>query len=374
MDDERRGLPSASGLERLALCPGSLKLEQQCPEIESDAAAEGTLLHAVLAGERSASDLTDDQMWVVDRCREMEALVVEQLGFDGAEEMRERRLWDDDTEPTFSGKPDAIYLKNGPALCVDYKTGRGEVAAAEGNWQMRGLAFLTAINCCAVHAPVFVSVIQPRTANSITLAQYNYEDIERARNDIQHILTVAARDDAPRIPGESQCRHCRAKGICPEAREAAIESAQEATTAIVAPDMMTLPVLTGADYATLLPQIKFAEEIFKQIEQGARDYIAAGGTIPGYELKPGTSRREIVDAQAAYGAIGDMVTPEEFAGVCKVPIGKLEALYGDKAGLKGKRLKEAFGERLGDAIETKTSAPSLVRVDASKRLEAGDGA
>ncbi len=46
IEDERQGLPSASGMQRLFLCPGSWNAERKCPvDEESDDAALGTMLH-----------------------------------------------------------------------------------------------------------------------------------------------------------------------------------------------------------------------------------------------------------------------------------------------------------------------------------------
>ena len=49
--DERMGLPSASGINRVVLCPGSHKLEAKAIEPpESHWAARGTCIHGVMDG------------------------------------------------------------------------------------------------------------------------------------------------------------------------------------------------------------------------------------------------------------------------------------------------------------------------------------
>jgi hypothetical protein len=56
MDDERKGLPSASAFRRYELCPGSFQLEQEAKRLNqeahtgSEAARRGERIHAWLAG------------------------------------------------------------------------------------------------------------------------------------------------------------------------------------------------------------------------------------------------------------------------------------------------------------------------------------
>ena len=47
---ERKGLPSASGLEQLALCPESFVAQKAFPEVTSPAAERGNRIHAYLEG------------------------------------------------------------------------------------------------------------------------------------------------------------------------------------------------------------------------------------------------------------------------------------------------------------------------------------
>lgn len=362
MEDERRGVPSASGVVRVALCPGSWLLENQCPNTTSDAAESGTRIHAVLAGEIPASELSDDEQRVADRCHEMDERLPELIGFDGEfdADIRECRLWSDGDprRSGYSGKPDRIRISHsaGLILVTDYKTGYGDVPPAESNWQMRALASLAYriydIPC------VYVALIAPRTVDSLTICKYGRDDLLLAHRDISDKIELASNLDAPRIPGEEQCKYCRAKAICPEARAAALAITKYDAGA---GEAIAVPTLTAEQLAEALPQLDNAEKIIKAIRDQAKIFVAAGGAIPGYEEKPGVTRREIPDAQAAFAAVSDIITPEEYQTACSVSVAALEALYGAKAGLKGKALKSAFAERLGDALVSKQAAPSLVR-------------
>jgi hypothetical protein len=92
----------------------------------------------------------------------------------------------------------------------------------------------------------------------------------------------------------------------------------------------------------------------------------AGQTIPGFELKSKSGKRELKDILAAWAALKDELSLEEFLAACgPVSVSKLEeAVAGHaKRGEKSKR-KEALYERLTDMgiMETGRDVYYLARV------------
>ena len=76
IEDERQGLPSASGMQRLFLCPGSWNAERKCPvDEESDDAALGTMLHVHMEQGTMPEDPEDAE--AVAWCRETEISLCE---------------------------------------------------------------------------------------------------------------------------------------------------------------------------------------------------------------------------------------------------------------------------------------------------------
>jgi hypothetical protein len=92
----------------------------------------------------------------------------------------------------------------------------------------------------------------------------------------------------------------------------------------------------------------------------------AGQTIPGFEMKTKSGKREIRDTMAAYAALKDELSVEEFLAACgPVSMTKLEEAVAARAkrGEKSKR-KEALYERLTDMgiLETGRDVYYLARV------------
>lgn len=216
MTDVRRNKPSASGVERLSLCPGSWNLCQSLPPetaSESEDAASGTRIHAALCGENSER-LSDDDLTTFLACKDLEIQArMRVLGVEASETVtREKRLWLGDS---FSGQYDFLAISGNKAVLLDYKTGRGEVESAEGNLQLRALACLVAKEHPELDE-ITVGIIQPWASPQLSLCRYGRGDLLAAEMELLQILDCADDPDAKRIPGEKQCRWCRGKLNCKE--------------------------------------------------------------------------------------------------------------------------------------------------------------
>ena len=369
--DERRGIPSASGIERLVLCPGSWLLEQSMPPVEeaSRPALEGTMLHAVLAGGRGLEGLTDRQLWIVERCRALAEDLCEQLGFAGdgvdARRLVEERLWYnfDDGQPAFSGQMDVAIIEGRRGLVIDYKTGTGPVTPTWENYQMRSQAVLLARSFDL--SEVYVSIVQPMADQPVSVALYGPEDLRLAELEMLASLRIAHQESAERIVGDRQCRYCRAKGVCPEVQSHAMT--------LVSPEMLrttpgattgrpVLPELSAGELQELLPKIEIAESVIREVKRQAKVLLEREPeAINGFRLKPGSERRTVVDTQEAYSRLSDVISPERFAACCSLQIGKLEVAYREATGSSARSAREQLDAILGDALQRKQSEASIER-------------
>ena len=363
--DERRGLPSASALGRLAACPGSLAAEQAAPaeETSSPEADSGTAIHAVLAGETPARPLTEEETRIAEACDRL--LQETACGTYGPLEhadtlVREERLWlrAPDKTPLLSGKPDLVAIYGMRALIVDFKTGRAEVTNAASNLQLRALVTLVAANHIIREATVVI--IQPFSETGTTAARYEDDDIAAAREHVLQILSDAANPWAPRVPSPEACKYCRAKALCPEARELAV------TPPIPVPDYIQATelaaALTDAKLGAFLDHAAFAERVIDACRDEAKRRITAGQAVPGWALKPGRASETITDPQTVYDRFTFLGgNGEQFLECVTVGKTKLKDMVRALTTARGKALDAHLEAMLAGCTETKTSAPILTR-------------
>lgn len=361
--DERERLPSASGMERLALCPGSFLLEVQHGEkTTSDDAALGNRIHDWLAWRKV--QLTPDEQELSDACdAQANQLMMDWRGTGEApkvEIIREQRLWARDAdglERVWSGKPDFVAIvqrDNGTrsALVIDYKTGRGDVTQAAGNMQLRALAVLVAEEFSVTE--VRVAIAQP-LAGPPTVCDYTETDLAVSRVEIDAIVKRATTPGQERRPNPAACKWCSAKHACPEGRNLALAMAQP-----LAREGGVI-LLTPEEMAGFLHAARAAEAIIESVREKARRMLDGdANAIPGWRLKPGVARESITNPQLVFDRVAALGgTPEKFMAAVTVAKGKLESIVRELTGEKGKGLKARMDGILDGATETKHASPSL---------------
>jgi hypothetical protein len=358
---ERKNLPSASALHRYASCPGSFLLEQTFPEEESSPyAIAGNRIHAALAGEPVDSPLSDEEARIVESCQIQEAaLVSETLGDIGVETVRERRLWafDDDLNHRWSGKPDAVHLDraNGVAVVVDYKTGRGEVAHATGNLQLRALAVLVRQTWDV--STILVAIIQP-LAGPPSVCRYTDADLIQAESEVNGVMDLALTPGQPRNPSSDACKYCRAKASCPEAialvEAMPLQVSRDGHKILITPERM-------ADFLELVPAV---EAIIEAVKGRAKRLLEEDpNAVPGWTLKPGTARESITQPETVFGRFLEAGgKPEQFMPCVTLAKTKFKDAVRAATGEKGRALDQRIEGLLEGCTETKASAPSLVKL------------
>lgn len=314
--DVRRGKPSASGLERIALCPGSWKLESLCDEEpKSDAAAMGTRLHAHLENGTTPDDAEEAD--AVTWCRGTELKIVRHLFPSGARVMRECRWWSHADD--FSGQGDAVYTDGVTALVLDYKFGRGDVTEPARNWQLKSLAVL-AFEQLGVQN-VIVGILQPFVSRALpTLRQYSRTDFVGLRDSISAAIRATEEPNAPLHPGSKQCNYCKAAANCPALR-------------LTVRDVVNYSL---RDWQNFTPEVKrSAYDLARLAEKWTRSVIGrverdidAGREVAGLARGRDIQKFEITDIKRAFQILVESgVSADAFVSCCKLTLGDLDKVF-----------------------------------------------
>ena len=220
---------SPSSRHRWAKCPGSVREETKYPnDAAGPAALDGTRSHALLeyclktetdpmtlVGHVLLHDMGD---FIIDQSRADRVHVawehVQGLTYYTEERVDPSNLLGRDD---MGGTVDIIVMCDDVLEIIDYKDGMHPVSAVD-NAQMEQYAYGVLSKWVTSAKTLRMTIIQPKFAIRglpvISSHDVDKEDFLARKNII--IAQAASTDDpdAPLIPGEEQCRYCRAKGSC----------------------------------------------------------------------------------------------------------------------------------------------------------------
>ena len=371
MTDERAGLPSASGMERLKLCPGSWALEQQCPDPqETEEAASGTRIHDAWAGKLDQSELTWDEDQTLEFIRDLEEKALKAVFPDCTPDLivndDSRLLLTIDGVRRMSGRPDKVYSSNGSALILDAKTGRLDAPIAAENVQLRALATLLDQETGWTLHSITVGILAPWQSQRITLARYERHHLDAARQEILDIIAASKKPDAPRNPSLEACRYCKAKAVCPEARESAmtlpVAETPELPTATRTPEAFAA-MLTRDELGACLRRGKLFEKIYDAMKAEAKRRLESGEEVPGWILREGRETEVITDPQKVWEGFLELGgNSKDFMGCVRITKGDLKEKVRHITGTKGRGLDAQMALILDGATTTKKSAKQLEEV------------
>ncbi len=372
--DPRKGGTSASNAYPDLLCMGRHNAQKDLPEKPSDDADFGKRIHDALSQNgRDGQDLpalTLSEREVFDQCREIEKKALSQF-FDsqvvdavGNRVFREQRYWvkvpSGLNAQSFdhSGQADVVHRRGKRALILDYKTMPGSVAESPSNLQLRDLAVLV---CGALGLEeIGTAIVQPSVTRDPPICVYSRDTLLRAQDEMFERVRQSNRPDAPRIPGEVQCKYCKA------ARDGKCMEYQRWAGGIV---------LAASPLIDILPESWTPEQeaLFLDKEASARKWLdkcydfilqksVKSGAPPGYAVKDGNIRETITDPQAVFNRFVEIGGKAEgFMPCVTVGKGKLKDAVGQVTGLKGANLAKQLGDLLKGCVEEKQNAPSLMK-------------
>ena len=322
---------SPSKRSRWALCPGSIREEAKYPEQESgEAAVDGTHSHTLL--ETCIKSGMDAALYVgqslfdhegqfkvdADRAKRVQTAldyIAKRVKEEGTPFFIPKVLSETRVDPAhllgrndLSGTVDVQLECYDTLELIDYKDGMG-VVSAEGNLQLEQYAYgVLAGYKLPVNGPypfskVCMTIIQPKLAlrgmNPITSHTVTVADLLANMGTI--IVQAAATDkpDAPLVPGESQCKFCRAKGSCSALASNVMKEVGIMFQPVVTQTLDVAQQSADKDPSTMddsqIRQIMEAAPLMRQLLEGvekeALRRLEAGQTIVGLKLVNGRGSR-----------------------------------------------------------------------------------
>lgn len=365
---ERKGLPSASGAEKLYMCAGSFKAEQEAPDTEpTDEAIQGSEIAEALENDDFTA-LDEEGRNIAERLKALEIQAFEEWApKTGATSHpnREERLWvrGDDGAAIGSAKLDVFWISGKNALGIDDKSGYLKVTASHRNYQLRVQAL--ALWCEYPVTQIRVGTAQYRFKGHLDICDYDLKALQMAKKEYEFAWWRAQQPHAPRVPGP-WCRYCKAAGFnCPENAAYALLPATVLRGDLSVEEAVAM--LSPEKLAFLKDRAAIIRKTLDAVENRMRALPKDVLNAVGWDLGKEGSSREITDIQKCWSMLfQEGMTEEEFRSVCKAVIGRIETVMVPK--IRASRpsvtsnevAKKIVGKLIEPAVETKPKAAPLV--------------
>ena len=372
--ERKHALLSASGAHRWLACTPSAKLEDQFPDTESEAAAEGTLAHELAEmkvrnyffpkelGKRKLNSavkkLSESGLWKDEMqgytddyldyikttalsLKSMPSVRIEQRVY-----FKEYTLADPEDEIEGSGIADCILLYGDTVHVIDFKYGKGVPVSAEENPQLM-LYALGAYQAYRLLYPISkakLTIVQPRL-DSISEWGCPADDLLKFGEYVKERAALAVKGEGDYSPGKDVCRFCRASAQC---RARAEENVRLAFFTDKLP-----PLISNEEVGQYLEKGEDVAKWLEKLKEYALKECLAGKAVPGWKAVEGKGGREWADIDKAFDRlIKSGLAPEEMLWERK----PLTAPQTEK--LIGKR---DFQESVGEFVIKKPGKPALVK-------------
>lgn len=294
---------SPSGAHRWMRCPGSVALEAAFPDQSSSYAAEGTLAHTLASeyldgtgkhpsqrvGEQHdvdgytftvdavMADYVDDYIRLVRDYGERGLLLIEQrvpighlTGEQGA-----------------TGTSDAIVVDtaNRVLTVIDLKYGMGvKIDADSEQLKMYALGALEQCDQLGEFDDACMVIHQPRL-NHVSEHWLPVADLRAFKQQAAEAAEAARQPDAPLVPGEKQCRFCKAKSTCPALRAEVSEIVSGSATL---DEFLTPDMTTGDNYLSMaMSKVELVEHWCSAVRAEVARRLLTGQSVDGFKLVEG---------------------------------------------------------------------------------------
>lgn len=372
--ERKHALLSASGAGRWLACPPSAKLEEQFPDTESPAAAEGTLAHELAEAKvrnfffpkefskrklnSTVKKLQADELWNNEMhgytdeyldyikntalsLKSMPSVRIEQRVY-----FKEYTLADPEDKIEGSGIADCILLYGDTVHVIDFKYGKGVPVNAENNPQLM-LYALGAYQAYRMLYPVSrakLTIVQPRL-DSISEWECPAEDLLKFGEYVKERAALAVEGRGDYAPDPDTCRFCRAKAQC---RARSEENVRLAFFTDKKP-----PLISNEEVGEYLKKGEDVAKWLEDLKAYALKECLAGKEVPGWKAVEGRGSREWTDMDTAFDTlVNGGIAPEEMLWEKKpLTLAQVEKMIG----------KKDFTESVGKYVVKKPGKPTLAK-------------
>lgn len=387
----------ASNAHRYMACPGSHRMTRGVSESRSSRdAMVGTAAHDIVArcldsglapatfqgklwdvdqrdGSVAEIEVTPELTQAIEYCVEYAAKLIEAAKLHKGWFSVEQKFSLNELEPPASmfGTSDLVVAIGEYLHVVDWKFGVGVIVSALGNPQLRyyalGALLALPVNIRQQIKRIRIHVVQPRLPDgpAVTTEELSLMELIDWSADLLDAVKKALEPEAPLIPGEKQCKFCRAAAACPALREVAQNAAAEAFKANP-PSAEDVYALSDVEMADILQRMGLVRMWLDRVETAATARLSQGGTIPGFKLVQKQQRRAwINEAEAKEALTGwpfDLTVADLFESKLRSPA-QVEKL-----------VSKAQRDQLAELVVKKSSGVTIAPADDKRpAVEIGAG-
>ncbi len=349
---EKHALLSASSSQKWLHCPPSARLEASLPDNASEAAAAGTLAHAIgelklrkLFVEKGMSSrtynsrmkkLTKDPLYDPGMERSTDAYVdyIKEIAYGfhaepmiALEQQVDYSAW----APEGFGTSDCILIQGTDLHIADYKNGKGVPVSAYDNPQMKlyALGALAAYGLLYPVTDITLHIVQPNL-NNFSSWSLTKDELMAWGESIRPAAQLAFEGKGDFCQGEwCDKGFCRAAALCRKRMEENMSLMDTAADPVSGKPVLP-PLITDEDVGRIMKKAVFLASWVKKLERYAFDALLSGKSIPGWKLVEGRSNRVITNPEKAAAALTKagyeeplIYKPREL-----LAIGELEKLIG----------------------------------------------